>query len=41
MPVNHDDDRVLSFNDVLLRRSDVKLLQGPHWLNDQVLFFQA
>ena len=29
-------DKVLSYGDVLLRRSDVNLLKGPHWLNDQV-----
>jgi hypothetical protein len=32
----HPDDKVLSLGDVLLRRSDVELLAGPHWLNDQV-----
>jgi sentrin-specific protease 8 len=31
-----DDPRVLSYHDVLLRRSDVDLLEGDHWLNDQV-----
>lgn len=30
---------VLSYNDSLLRRSDVALLEGPHWLNDQVIGF--
>jgi hypothetical protein len=30
------DARVLSFHDVLLRSSDVDLLKGPDWLNDQV-----
>lgn len=29
-------DKVLSYGDVLLRRSDVELLDGPEWLNDQV-----
>lgn len=28
--------RVLSYHDVLLRKGDVDLLRGPHWLNDQV-----
>lgn len=30
---------MLSFQDCLLRRSDVSLLEGPHWLNDQVIGF--
>lgn len=30
------NDKVLSYGDNLLRRGDVELLQGPHWLNDQV-----
>ncbi|EDW77057.1 uncharacterized protein Dwil_GK22166 [Drosophila willistoni] len=29
----------LSFHDACLRMSDVQLLQGPHWLNDQILSF--
>lgn len=29
-------ERVLSYHDVLLLKSDVDLLQGPEWLNDQV-----
>ena len=33
------DIQVLSYGDVLLRRSDVELLQGQKWLNDQVLEF--
>jgi hypothetical protein len=32
----HPGDKVLSLGDVLLRRSDVDLLTGPNWLNDQV-----
>ena len=32
-----EDDKVLSYGDNLLRQSDVDLLNGPHWLNDQVL----
>ena len=27
---------VLDYHDVLLRQQDVQLLEGPHWLNDQV-----
>lgn len=30
------DTRVLSYHDVLLRKSDVDILRGPDWLNDQV-----
>lgn len=30
---------VLSYQDSLLRSSDVALLEGPHWLNDQVIGF--
>lgn len=33
------DPVVLSYQDSLLRRSDVELLDGPHWLNDQVIGF--
>ena len=29
-------DKVLSYGDVLLRRLDLELLEGPHWLNDTV-----
>ncbi|KAH8325457.1 hypothetical protein KR074_004537, partial [Drosophila pseudoananassae] len=29
----------LSFHDSCLRMSDVQLLHGPHWLNDQILSF--
>jgi len=31
------NDVVLSFNDSLVRQSDVQLLDGPHWLNDIVI----
>jgi len=30
---------VLSYNESLLRKSDVDLLKGPHWLNDTVISF--
>ncbi|XP_077450503.1 sentrin-specific protease 8 [Stigmatopora argus] len=33
------DPVVLSYQDSLLRRSDVTLLEGPHWLNDQIIGF--
>lgn len=35
----HDDETVLSFHETLLRKSDVALLQGPHWLNDHIISF--
>ncbi|CAM6099494.1 unnamed protein product [Calypogeia fissa] len=33
------DERVLSYGDVLLRQSDVSLLDGPHFLNDHIIEF--
>ncbi|KAM8877515.1 sentrin-specific protease 8 [Synchiropus splendidus] len=33
------DPVVLSYENSLLRRSDVFLLEGPHWLNDQIIGF--
>lgn len=33
------DPVILSFNESLLRASDVHLLQGPYWLNDQIISF--
>ncbi|XP_054627962.1 sentrin-specific protease 8 isoform X1 [Dunckerocampus dactyliophorus] len=33
------DPVVLSYQDSLLRRSDVSLLEGPNWLNDQIIGF--
>lgn len=29
-------DKVLSYGDILLRKADLGLLDGPFWLNDQV-----
>ncbi|KAG1668618.1 hypothetical protein FOA52_001487 [Chlamydomonas sp. UWO 241] len=34
-----EDAKVLNFGDVCLRRSDVCLLNAPHWLNDQIITF--
>jgi len=31
--------KVLDYGDVLLRAGDVKLLNGPYWLNDQCIAF--
>lgn len=39
MSGNHPDPISLSFHESLLRLSDVQLLQGPHWLNDQIISF--
>lgn len=33
------DEKVLSYGDVLLRQSDVELLDGPHYLNDHLIEF--
>lgn len=35
--VRTGDKKVLSYGDNLLRKSDVDLLGGPYWLNDQVV----
>nr|GMD09669.1 NEDD8-specific protease 1 [Ipomoea batatas] len=32
-------DKVLSYNDVVLRRSDLDILSGPYFLNDRVIEF--
>lgn len=34
-----EDAIVLSYHDSLLRQSDVDLLNGPYWLNDQIISF--
>lgn len=31
--------KILDYHDILLRKADTELLQGPHWLNDQVMSF--
>ncbi|KAL6341406.1 hypothetical protein AAG906_032525 [Vitis piasezkii] len=33
------DDMILSYNDVVLRRSDLDILSGPHFLNDRLIEF--
>ncbi|GLC33886.1 hypothetical protein PLESTB_000814600 [Pleodorina starrii] len=33
------ETKVLNYGDVLLREEDVSLLEGPYWLNDQVVAF--
>ncbi|KAH8384607.1 hypothetical protein KR093_002641, partial [Drosophila rubida] len=37
--MNKTDPISLSFHDSCLRMSDVQLLRGPRWLNDQILSF--
>ncbi|KAH8297453.1 hypothetical protein KR044_012080 [Drosophila immigrans] len=37
--MNKSDPISLSFHDSCLRLSDVQLLRGPRWLNDQILSF--
>ncbi|ESO91198.1 hypothetical protein LOTGIDRAFT_182489, partial [Lottia gigantea] len=39
MAEEDDGAIVLNFNDSLLRASDLKLLEGPHWLNDRLIGF--
>lgn len=39
MSAKHEDSIVLSFQNSLLRSSDVNLLRGPYWLNDQIISF--
>ncbi|XP_005176411.1 sentrin-specific protease 8 [Musca domestica] len=36
---SHADPIALSFNETCLRTSDVQLLSGPYWLNDQIISF--
>ena len=33
------DKVILSFSDSVIRKSDLKLLEGPHWLNDRIISF--
>lgn len=33
------DEKILSYNDVVLRRSDIDILSGPHFLNDRIIEF--
>ncbi|OVA18167.1 Peptidase C48 [Macleaya cordata] len=33
------DEKILSYNDVVLRRSDLGILSGPHFLNDRIIEF--
>ena len=33
------DEKILSYNDVVLRRSDLEILCGPYYLNDRIIEF--
>ena len=35
----NQDRIVLSYSDSIIRQSDLKLLEGPHWLNDRIISF--
>ncbi|KAJ4870577.1 NEDD8-specific protease 1 [Raphanus sativus] len=39
MGYSSDDDKILSYNDVVLRRSDLDILNGPNFLNDRIIEF--
>ncbi|CAN8301150.1 unnamed protein product [Cochlearia groenlandica] len=39
MGSNSDNDKILSYNDVVLRRSDLDILNGPIYLNDRLIEF--
>ncbi|KAJ8768715.1 hypothetical protein K2173_023619 [Erythroxylum novogranatense] len=34
-----DDEKILGYNDVVLRKSDLGILSGPHYLNDRIIEF--
>ncbi|KAL0369713.1 UNVERIFIED_CONTAM: NEDD8-specific protease 1 [Sesamum angustifolium] len=33
------DEKILSYDDVVLRRSDLDILSGPYFLNDRIIEF--
>ncbi|KAK9072819.1 hypothetical protein SSX86_009254 [Deinandra increscens subsp. villosa] len=39
MPRTSADEKILSYNDVVLRHSDLRILNGPHYLNDRIIEF--
>ncbi|KAG7534919.1 Ulp1 protease family C-terminal catalytic domain [Arabidopsis thaliana x Arabidopsis arenosa] len=39
MGTTSGDDKILSYEDVVLRRSDLDILNGPNFLNDRVIEF--
>ena len=36
---NKRDNVVCSMGDAVVRESDVRLLEGPHWLSDRIIGF--
>ncbi|KAK1408412.1 hypothetical protein QVD17_40160 [Tagetes erecta] len=39
MPKSSADDKILSYNDVVLRQSDLGILNGPYYLNNRLIEF--
>lgn len=39
MTTRSTDEKILSYNDVVLRRSDLGILSGPYFLNDRIIEF--
>ncbi|CAJ1979365.1 unnamed protein product [Sphenostylis stenocarpa] len=39
MKKSEADEKILSYNDVVLRRSDLDILSGPYFLNDRIIEF--
>lgn len=39
MSKSYADEKILSYNDVVLRRSDLDILSGPYFLNDRIIEF--
>lgn len=39
MGKTNPDEKILSYNDVVLRRSDLDILSGPYFLNDRIIEF--
>ncbi|KAI4322218.1 hypothetical protein L6164_021930 [Bauhinia variegata] len=39
MGKSYEDEKILSYNDVVLRRSDLGILSGPYFLNDRIIEF--
>lgn len=37
--MRRSDDKILSYNDVVLRHSDLDILSGPYFLNDRIIEF--
>lgn len=39
MGKSEGDEKILSYNDVVLRKSDLDILSGPYYLNDRIIEF--